>query len=188
MAKNHFMVHNGKSLWNITIWHVSLWKRKKKKKRILTRFFCTSGQNLVNLTWTGDELLHGQTCDLHTHTDTYTHRRRKQQYSKTSYINCNPSSLNVHVSYKICNRVWATLTAVSKLLDMHSFTNFENRWHYINFVYMIYIYLNINTDINQDTFIRYSEDLISYDNIHSPGAYLQPASKSSSLQHHWSAP
>ena len=34
---------------------------RKKRKRILTKVFCTYGQNLVILAWTGDELSHGQT-------------------------------------------------------------------------------------------------------------------------------
>ena len=37
-------------------------KKKKKKKRIgtLTKIFCTSGENLVALAWTGDELSRGK--------------------------------------------------------------------------------------------------------------------------------
>ena len=166
-------------------------KKQKKTIRILARLFCTSGQNLVNLAWTGDELLHEQTCDLHTHTQTHTHRCRKQQYSKTSCINCNPTSLNVHVSYKIWFSFWATLIAIFKLqiLDMTQFHNcFSNeyRWHSINLC-TLYIHLNIKTDMHQDTFIRYSEYLISYDDIHSPWGWSSD-SKSSPQQHHWSAP
>ena len=60
---------------------------------ILTKVFCSSGPNLVILTWTGDKLLRGQASDYRTHRRTHRQMQAttiREGQKLASGKNCNP--------------------------------------------------------------------------------------------------
>ena len=81
----------------------------RKTIGILTKVFCSSGQNLVILAWTGDKLSRGQASDYRTMTYTQTDagndntRRPKQALGK----NCQCVWLYVKVPYCTTKEVFA---------------------------------------------------------------------------------